>query len=70
MTNDKYCVVKSAKKTFSGRFSRLLSLSFIICYLSFSTVRAQTSDSLILYQLKDYGIRFTDDNSVTLLMSG
>jgi len=70
MTNDKYCVVKSAKKTFSGRFSRLLSLSFIICYLSFSTVGAQTSDSLILYQLKDYGIRFTDDNSVTLLMSG
>jgi len=28
------------------------------------------SDSLILSQLEDYGIRFTADNSVTLLMSG
>ena len=28
------------------------------------------SDSLILHQLRDYGIRFTNDNSVTLLMSG
>ena len=70
MTNDKCCAVKSAKKTFSGRFGKLLSLSFIICCLSFSSLGAQTSDSLILYQLKDYGIHFTDDNSVTLLMSG
>ena len=51
-------------------FDRLFSLSFIIFHLSFSGVAAQTSDSLILYQLKDYGIRFSADNSVTLLMSG
>ena len=31
---------------------------------------AQTSDSLIYYMLEDYGIRFSSDNSVTLLMSG
>ncbi|MCR5678861.1 MAG: cardiolipin synthase [Prevotella sp.] len=30
----------------------------------------EPSDSLIYHQLKDYGIRFTHDNSVTLLFSG
>lgn len=34
------------------------------------TTYAQTSDSLIVSQLKEEGIRFTNDNSVTLLMSG
>jgi len=35
------------------------------------TTQAQTSsDSLIMRQLDEYGIRFTHDNSVTLLMSG
>ena len=29
-----------------------------------------TSDTLIYRHLKDYGILFTNDNSVTLLMSG
>ena len=31
---------------------------------------AQTSDSLIVNTLRQNGIRFTDNNSVTLLMSG
>ena len=31
---------------------------------------AQTSDSLIYYMLKDYGIRFSHNNRVALLMSG
>ena len=48
-----------------------LALSFIICHSSFSSAAAQTSsDSLIVSQLRDYGIRFTTDNSVTLLFSG
>ena len=34
------------------------------------TTYAQTSDSLIVSQLKEEDIRFTNDNSVTLLMSG
>ena len=34
------------------------------------SIQAQTSDSLILRQLQDYGIRMSHDNSVTLLMSG
>ena len=51
---------------------RILPVFFILCTLYFSPARAQsiTSDSLILMQLKDYGIRFTNDNSVVLLMSG
>ena len=46
---------------------------FLIVFLVATTcqVVAQTpSDSLILRQLQDYGIRFSDDNSVTLLFSG
>ena len=46
---------------------------FLIAFLVATTcqVVAQTpSDSLILRQLQDYGIRFSDDNSVTLLFSG
>ena len=34
------------------------------------TCPAQTSDSLIVNQLKEEGIRFTDNNSVVLLMNG
>ena len=70
MINEKYCARKSDGGIFAYSIGRLLSLSFIIFHLSFSGAAAQTSDSLILYQLKDYGIRFSSDNSVTLLMSG
>ena len=45
--------------------------SLFIIHLSLCSARAQvTSDSLILMHLKDYGINFTHDNSVVLLMSG
>ncbi len=45
-------------------------LSFFICHFSFSPAGAQSSDSLIVSQLSDYGITFTNDNSVALLFSG
>ena len=44
-----------------------------LAILSTSTLKAQdnlTSDSLIYRQLKDYDVTFSDNNSVTLLMSG
>ena len=44
--------------------------SVFICLLSLCRAAAQTSDSLIVSQLRDYGIEFTDDNKVTLLFSG
>ena len=39
-------------------------------WLSCSLCSAQTSDSLIVNQLRGKGISFSHDNSVTLLMSG
>ena len=53
----------------NGR-TRRLSFLFFIFLLSFGSAPAQTSDSLIYRQLADYGIHFTHDNSVALLMSG
>ena len=46
---------------------------FLIIYLlSVITVSAQaeTSDSLIVRQMREYGVHFTNDNDVKLLMSG
>ena len=45
----------------------LLLLTWI---LSSSLSNAQTSDSLIVNQLREKGINFSNDNSVTLLMTG
>ena len=47
---------------------RIITLTIYIC--SISSAAAQTSDTLIYRQLKSYGINFTHDNSVSLLMSG
>lgn len=42
----------------------------VAAVLSFVEVSAQTSDSLIVDQLRQEGIRFSHDNSVTLLKNG
>ena len=47
---------------------RLLLLTITVFMMSLSI--AQTSDSLIVNQLRGKGIRFSHDNSVTLLMNG
>ena len=39
-------------------------------WLSCSLCSAQTSDSLIVNQLRGKGVSFSHDNSVTLLMNG
>lgn len=49
---------------------RRLFLLALLAALAALKPAAQTSDSLVYYMLKDYGIRFSCDNSVTLLMSG
>ena len=46
----------------------VIFFSFLISHSLFST--AQTSDSLIVSQMSEYGVRFTNDNNVRLLMSG
>ena len=45
-------------------------LSLVAYHLSLVISIAQPSDSLILRQLQDYGIQFSNDNRVTLLFSG
>ena len=48
----------------------MVFLLFIIYHLSFSPVRAHTSDSLIVRTLRSHHVDFSHDNSVTLLLSG
>jgi cardiolipin synthase len=47
-----------------------MRLLFFLLSLFTVTASAQPSDSLILHQLQDYGIQFSNDNRVTLLYSG
>ena len=52
---------------------RILVISLLLplsTFLSVDHANAQTSDSLIVSQMKAYGVRFTNDNNVKLLMSG
>ena len=52
---------------------RILVISFLLplsTFLSVGHANAQTSDSLIVSQMKNYGVHFTNDNNVKLLMSG
>lgn len=52
-----------------NKTTQLLCLLFLSVLLTLSA-RGQTSDSLIVDRLRDCGIRFSHDNSVTLLTSG
>ena len=52
--------------SFIFHFSSLL----VTYHLSISGAAAQTSDSLIFHQLRDYGVEFTADNRIALLFSG
>lgn len=49
---------------------RTLIVTIIANFCLLSTADAQRSDSTIVRQLREEGIRFSDNNSVTLLMSG
>lgn len=45
-------------------------LLLIVACLSFGTSKAQTSDSLIVNRLRAEGVKFSHNNTVTLLMNG
>lgn len=49
---------------------RTLLVTIIANFCLISAANAQRSDSTIVRQLREEGIRFSDNNSVTLLMSG
>ncbi len=44
--------------------------TFIVLLIYFFSARAQSSDSLIVKQMREEGVKFSHNNSVTLLMSG
>jgi cardiolipin synthase len=48
----------------------IIALALICSFSNAQNNQTIKSDSLIKSQLEDYGIRFTNNNSVTLLMSG
>ena len=55
----------------NGYFSKTTRLLWIIClWLSVGSSHAQTSDSVIVSKLRQYGITFSHDNHVKLLTSG
>lgn len=49
---------------------RIIIITIVACLSTLAEVSAQTSDSLIVSQLQREGIRFSHNNSVTLLMNG
>ena len=52
-----------------NRLKQLL-LYIIFGVLSIGTCVAQTTDSLVAHDLKQYGVKFSSNNSVTLLTTG
>ena len=53
-----------------SRSEWMIGLSLILFVLGHQPATSQTSDSLIRQQLEDYGIQFSHNNKLTLLMSG
>ena len=47
-----------------------IPITFIVLLIYFFSARAQSSDSLIVKQMREEGVKFSHNNSVTLLMSG
>jgi cardiolipin synthase len=47
-----------------------LNFILITLLLFILPASAQTSDSVIVQKMREYGVRFTNDNDVKLLMSG
>ena len=47
-----------------------IPITFIGLLIYFFSARAQSSDSLIVKQMREEGVKFSHNNSVTLLMSG
>jgi cardiolipin synthase len=71
MKNDLKCNIWRYIRIIAGHSPFLhLTLTFLIFHSSFLISIAQTSDSLIVQTLRENNIRFSHDNSVTLLLSG
>lgn len=62
--------MQGIKKAKARMTFRTLIVTIIANFCLLSAADAQRSDSTIVRQLREEGIRFSDNNSVTLLMSG
>lgn len=62
--------MQGIKKAKARMTFRTLIVTIIANFCLLSAANAQRSDSTIVRQLREEGIRFSDNNSVTLLMSG
>ena len=54
----------------TGRPALLLALLMMVCATMTAAAQTVTADSLIARQMREQGVEFSNDNSVTLLMSG
>ena len=54
----------------TGRPALLLALLMMVCATMTAAAQTVTADSLIARQMREHGVEFSNDNSVTLLMSG
>ena len=54
----------------TGRPALLLVLLMMVCATMTAAAQTVTADSLIARQMREHGVEFSNDNSVTLLMSG
>ena len=58
------------RQSANGRLRTWFSMTLLVLFLLPAPLFSQSADSLIVSQLKKKGVRFTNNNSVTLLMSG
>lgn len=65
-----YKYAKTKKKRRTGTYAIRTLLFITLLSMSMGGLRAQTSDSLIVEQLEKKGVKFSDNNKVTLLMNG
>ena len=61
---------KIKQKNYFWACTVIIILNYSFLFINSVSAQTETSDSLIVSQMKDYGVHFTNDNNVKLLMSG
>ena len=61
---------KIKQKNYFWACTVIIIFNYSFLFINSVSAQTETSDSLIVSQMKDYGVHFTNDNNVKLLMSG
>ena len=61
---------KIKQKNYFWACTVIIILNYSFLFINSVSAQTETSDSLIVSQMKEYGVHFTNDNNVKLLMSG